>query len=131
MTSELLVCWKCGRGLDDVPLPLSRYAECPGCRAELYVCRMCRFYDTRVAESCREPMADEVKDKIRANFCDFLQPAPGAYQGSDEASGSGANAALAMLFGDESGTGDPHEDASEDPANALRDLFDAPKRREP
>jgi len=93
-----LVCWKCGCGLDEVPQPLSRYAECLGCRAELHVCRMCRFYDTRVAQACREPMAEEVKDKTRANFCDYFEPRPDAYAGPDGP--PTADAALSALFGE-------------------------------
>ena len=33
---------------------------------------MCRFYDTRKAKSCAEPVADEVQDKQRANFCGYF-----------------------------------------------------------
>ena len=124
MSGESLVCWKCGRDLDDVPQPLSRYAECPGCRAELYVCRMCRFFDPAVAQSCREPMAEEVKDKERANFCDFLQPRPGAFS-APTASAGADGAALAALFEDE-----PEQPASpsrDDSRDALDALFgDAP-----
>ena len=36
---------------------------------------MCRFYDTRKAKSCAEPVADEVGDKERANFCGYFEPA--------------------------------------------------------
>ena len=35
MTRDNLVCWKCGASLDEIPLPLSRRAECPGCGAEI------------------------------------------------------------------------------------------------
>ena len=74
MSTESLVCWKCGATLDEVPMPLSRLAECLSCRAELHVCRMCRFYDVSLAQDCSEPMADEVKEKGRANFCEYLEP---------------------------------------------------------
>lgn len=36
---------------------------------------MCRFYDTRKAKSCAEPVADEVSDKERANFCGYFEAA--------------------------------------------------------
>jgi hypothetical protein len=61
-----LVCWKCGASLAELSLPLRRLDECPRCRAELHVCRMCIDYDTRVAKHCREPTAEEVSDKTRA-----------------------------------------------------------------
>ena len=66
--SHTLKCWKCGASLAELSLPLRRIDECRACRAELHVCRMCEFYDTTVAKSCRETIAEEVKDKQRANF---------------------------------------------------------------
>ena len=45
-----IVCWKCGASLADLSLPFGRRDECRACRAELHVCRMCRFYDTRKAK---------------------------------------------------------------------------------
>jgi hypothetical protein len=40
-----LICWKCGASLAELTLPLSRTDFCRACRAEVHVCRMCRFYD--------------------------------------------------------------------------------------
>ena len=94
-----LVCWKCGLSLAALSLPLSRRDECPRCRAELHVCRMCADYDTRVAKHCREPTAEEVSDKTRANFCDFFAPRPGAYVAPDTAAIDKSRAELDKLFG--------------------------------
>ncbi len=74
-----LVCWKCGASIAALTLPLRRLEVCKACDAELHVCRLCEFYDIGVAKSCREPIAEEVKDKIQANFCDYFQPRPGAH----------------------------------------------------
>ena len=71
-----LVCWKCGADLAALTLPLSRRDECPRCRAELHVCRLCVDYDEELAKHCREPTAEEVSDKTGANFCDFFKPRP-------------------------------------------------------
>ena len=102
MTSAL-VCWNCGTSLADELLPLARLAECRVCRAELHVCRLCEFYDPRVARSCREPVAEEVQEKTRANFCDYFQIRPGAYVAPDAAQARQAKAQLEALFGDASG----------------------------
>ncbi len=118
-----LVCWKCGIDLDDVPQPLSRYAECPGCRSELYVCRMCRFYDPAVAQSCREPMADEVKDKTRANFCDYLEPRPDAWQPGKQDGKAEAERRLEELFGGTASDDLDPDAESADPVSALESLF--------
>ena len=79
MHTHDLVCWRCGASLAALTLPLSRTDSCRACRAEVHVCRMCRFYDTRKAKSCAEPVADEVGDKERANFCGYFEPAAGRY----------------------------------------------------
>ncbi|HEY1889877.1 MAG TPA: hypothetical protein VGG63_05690 [Steroidobacteraceae bacterium] len=94
-----LVCWKCGASLAALTLPLRRLEECPKCRSELHACRMCVDYDTGVAKHCREPIAEEVQDKTRANFCDFFKPRPGAYAAPNVAEGERARAALDKLFG--------------------------------
>jgi ribosome-binding protein aMBF1 (putative translation factor) len=112
--ADFPVCWKCGAELKDVPMPLARRAECPACQAELHVCRMCRHYDTTKAKHCREPMADEVKDKTRANFCEWLQVRADAYA---VAAAKPRQAALDALFGTEDTT------PAVDPRRALDDLF--------
>lgn len=94
-----LVCWKCGGSLADVLLPLRRLEECVACGGQLHVCRLCEFFDPRVAKSCRETVADEVKDKEHANFCDYFRPRPGAYQPRDVAAADAARSKLDSLFG--------------------------------
>jgi hypothetical protein len=94
-----LVCWKCGASLAALSLPLLRLDTCPSCSAELHVCRLCVDYDTRVAKQCREPTAEEVNDKTRANFCDHFKPRPGAYSASSTVEADRARAELEKLFG--------------------------------
>jgi hypothetical protein len=94
-----LVCWKCGAPLAALSLPLRRLDECPKCRAELHVCRMCVEYSTSVAKHCCEPTAEEVRDKTSANFCDHFKPRANAYTPPNTAAVSEAQAALAKLFG--------------------------------
>jgi hypothetical protein len=94
-----LVCWKCGASLAALTLPLRRLEECPACRSELHVCRMCVDYHTGYAKHCREPIAEEVRDKVRANFCDFFKPRSGAYVPANTAEVDAARAALDKLFG--------------------------------
>jgi hypothetical protein len=94
-----LVCWKCGASLADVTLPLRRLEECRTCGAELHVCKLCEWYSTTVAKHCREPIAEEVKDKVRANFCDYFKPRPGAYSKADVSASDQARSDLDALFG--------------------------------
>ena len=97
MSAAPLGCWKCGASLAALSLPLSRTDECRACRAQLHVCRMCRFYDAGKAKSCAEPVADEVQDKTRANFCGYFQPVGGRFHAADGA-GARALTALESLF---------------------------------
>jgi hypothetical protein len=94
-----LVCWKCGASLAALSLPLRRLDECPACRAELHACRLCVDYDIRIAKHCREPTAEEVRDKDRANFCDHFKPRPGAHRPRDAAAIDAARDELERLFG--------------------------------
>jgi hypothetical protein len=65
---------------------------------------MCRFYDTSVANACREPVAERVTDKTRANFCGYLELRTDA--GTYRASSAEESADLNALFGiDESDQG--------------------------
>lgn len=122
--TEAMVCWKCGASLDGLPLPLGRREECPACHADLHVCRMCRFYDTSVAHACREPVAEEVKDKARANFCDYFQARPGAYRPADDAPARAAREQLDALFGGDAGGHTAGSPSDADTAReALEKLF--------
>jgi hypothetical protein len=60
---------------------------------------MCEFYDTSVAKSCREPVAEEVKDKERANFCDYFRSQPGVHAAGGVSEAEGARAQLDAMFG--------------------------------
>ena len=115
-----LKCWKCGDDVSWVTFPLRRLEVCHSCSAELHVCRFCEFYDTAVAKSCREPVADEVKDKEHANFCGYLVPNPAAFQPPDSAAMQ-SHDALASLFGDETPPSDIDAEAAT--RAGLDDLF--------
>lgn len=122
-----LVCWKCGASLEDMSLPLRRLDECRACGAELHACRLCEFFDPAVAKSCREPVAEEVKDKTRANFCDYFRPRAGAYAGVADGAAD-ARAQLESLFGGDGGGGA----ANGDEARArLEELFGGGRAEKP
>jgi len=114
-----LVCWKCGASAAELPLPLSRLAECPKCRAYLHACRMCQFFDPRLTGQCREERAEEVRDKEHANFCDWFKPRSNAHRPPGEGKTQAAKAKLDNLFG-----GAQASDGKADVArDKLSDLF--------
>lgn len=117
--SAALVCWRCGEALKMLPLPLSRLAECPSCRAELHACRLCVNYDAHTQRQCREIRAEEIIKKDQANFCDWFKSRANAYDARAQAKAAAAKSQLDALLRGEA----PAETAA-DPARAmLDDLF--------
>jgi hypothetical protein len=47
---------------------------CPRCEQPVHVCLNCHFYDPSFNNQCREPQAERVVDKDRANFCEYFSP---------------------------------------------------------
>ena len=94
-----LVCWRCGESIENLPMPLTRLAECGSCHAELHVCKLCEFYDKHIADQCREPVVDYVKEKQRANFCDYFRPRANAYNPASNGQEKVMNNELNALFG--------------------------------
>lgn len=117
--SAALVCWRCGESLKMLPLPLSRLAECPSCRAELHACRLCVNYDAHTQRQCREIRAEEIIKKDQANFCDWFKPRANAYDARAQAKAATAKSTLDALF-----RGAIPSETPADPARAkLDDLF--------
>jgi hypothetical protein len=120
--SATLNCYKCGTSLEQLSLPLRRLEECPQCRTELHVCRMCTHYAPSLPKGCDEDDAEEVREKQRANFCDYFRPDPNAYQGGELAAEQHAEAQLRALFGEASDEGE--SSGPEDPAlRRVQELF--------
>ncbi|HKE93368.1 MAG TPA: hypothetical protein VKB34_03600 [Povalibacter sp.] len=124
MSDSGLVCWKCGTSLADYTLPLRRLEECRKCGAELHVCKMCEWYSTAVAKHCREPVAEEVKDKERANFCDYFQPRPDAWSAKPHTEAAQARSQLDALFGGAA----PSQPSAADQARADLDALFGKKK---
>lgn len=79
------ICFKCGNAVE-MEKP-GRRDECPVCGSDLHVCLNCTFYDKMRSNSCSEPQAEQVKEKDRANFCDYFRfNETNGQKGSDKAS---------------------------------------------
>jgi hypothetical protein len=90
---------ECGASLAALSLPFNRVDECRQCKAALHACKLCEFYDVAVAKHCREPIAEEVRDKERANFCDYFTPRVIIHSSKSQDDVSRAQAQLDQLFG--------------------------------
>jgi hypothetical protein len=94
------MCKKCGK-----PLPSSRITRssvCEFCGRELHSCINCKFYAPGSHFDCHETVDELVKDKEKANFCDYFSPALISGAGvasSGEDKAAGARNAFAALFG--------------------------------
>ncbi len=47
--------------------------ECGKCGSDLHVCLNCEFYDEGKSNRCREPQAEYVRERDRANYCSFFR----------------------------------------------------------
>ncbi len=134
---ENLVCWKCGASLKTLTLPLRRLEQCLECEAELHVCRMCESFNPRLRSDCDEPMAEDVREKERANFCDYFKPRPNAYVPTDDAKTEEAKSRLYELFGmsaeKDKAAGNRNErvsDESDEARKKLEELFSDPDKKQ-
>lgn len=93
-----LRCYHCGESLATLSLPLTRLDECPKCRAQLHVCRMCERFAPRLPKGCTEDDAPEVRDKKAANFCDYFKPSAHVYDPTALRAEQAARAQLEDLF---------------------------------
>jgi hypothetical protein len=91
------LCHACKKALD-LGRETGRRDECPHCHADLHCCLNCRFYDRSAPKQCREPQADLVREKDRANFCDFFAFAESAAPASAGIDPARSRKALDDLF---------------------------------
>jgi hypothetical protein len=66
---------------------VGRKDECPHCHTDLRCCLNCRFFDRSAPKQCREPIAELVREKDKANYCDlfvFADAAAVARPGGDQ-----------------------------------------------
>jgi hypothetical protein len=69
---------------------------CSRCAADLHVCLNCAHHDPSAYNECRESSAEPVRDRDRANRCDYFRPGGGS-QGVPDAQEK-ARSALDRLF---------------------------------
>jgi hypothetical protein len=64
-------CHSCKKALT-IGRSLGRREVCLSCGVDLHCCLNCRFYDPAVSKQCREPAAELVAEKAKANYCDYF-----------------------------------------------------------
>ena len=103
----MAACYACGAELSPNER-IYRNSVCPSCGKELHVCLNCEFYSPGAHWDCRESISEPVRDKDRANFCDFFTIATskrggdlGATRTRAEKKASDARSSFENLFGNE------------------------------
>ena len=133
--SLTLKCWQCGEVQSDLPLPISRHANCQKCFEVLHCCRFCIHYNERANDACEEEDAEAPNNKESANFCEYFKPNALAFDGKNNSNDSNTQAKLNALFGEETDTDglteisnevpeSPLEIKQDKPSNPLDSLFD-------
>ena len=77
-------CYFCGASYEE---KIYKSTLCPSCGKEMKICMNCLHYDSSAHHECREPQAEYVQDRTRANFCDYFTPASGRGNSGNEKSG--------------------------------------------
>ncbi len=65
-----LYCKSCGEE-NSFEAKVSFRADCMKCGMDLHTCEHCIFFDNASYNECKEPSADRVLEKNRANYCEF------------------------------------------------------------
>lgn len=89
-------CFSCGHAVVLASGDRVGFREaCASCGADLHVCMNCRHHDAAAHNECREPGAETVRDRGRANRCEYF--APGAPGGRTPGAGPERDAARRAL----------------------------------
>ena len=64
----------------------------------MHCCLNCRFYDRLAPKQCNEPVAENVKEKASANFCDYFVLTESEIAGLPGAAAEEARKSLDKLF---------------------------------
>jgi hypothetical protein len=91
-------CFSCNAESDLAAGDRIGFADCcERCDADLHVCLNCRLHDPSAYNECRESSAERVRERDRANRCEYFTP--GDRQGGDNVSvRNAARSALDDLF---------------------------------
>jgi len=77
---------------------VGRRDACPRCGADLHCCLNCGFYERNASKQCREPVAEFVKNKEQANFCDYFSMSERVFGEGTSAANAQARKSLDDLF---------------------------------
>lgn len=96
---DKITCYACSKELKiESHARILKNDECDYCYADLHCCRMCEYYSPSSYNECREPSAERIVEKEKANYCDFYVLNGRAVDKEEEK--NNLNAAADSLFKD-------------------------------
>ena len=66
-----MICFHCGAKVF-FEAKIYHSDVCPKCEADIHCCLNCDHYDPSAHNKCREPQAEWISDREKANYCDFF-----------------------------------------------------------
>ena len=67
-------CYKCSNDTElEVNQKVVKSDECLHCASDIHCCKMCKFYESSSYNECREPNADRITEKEKANYCSYFE----------------------------------------------------------
>jgi hypothetical protein len=97
-TVEAMHCGGCGTAIELGSGERIGFRDvCPRCDGDLHACRNCAHHDPGAYNECREPNAERVSDRERANRCEWFAPRTDV-SGTQRDPKAGAKSALDALF---------------------------------
>jgi hypothetical protein len=97
MSNQSYLCYQCAHPLAPSIGGAIQFREtCASCGVDAHVCRNCELFDPGAHHECRETSAEWVRDKEKANRCDYFRLSSRQSSGRDLKADS--LAALDALF---------------------------------
>lgn len=93
--SDKIICWKCGKPLEELPRSLPFREDCPHCGHDLHCCVNCKFYSLGKPNNCLVPGTEFVANRERFNFCEEF-----SLKGEKRTEGANLSDVAKKLFGD-------------------------------
>lgn len=91
-------CYFCGSPIENVG-KIYKSSTCSSCSGDLKICYNCRFYDASSHWECKEDISEAVREKDRANFCDYFELGKAEHKGMKSTQDDARNK-LKSLFND-------------------------------
>ena len=90
-------CYNCGKEFE---IKVYRNTDCSSCGKDAKVCLNCKFFSPGSHWECNESIREAVREKDRANFCDFFELASNYKGSSGKDNEDEAKSVFNSLFGD-------------------------------